>query len=181
MREKLNNERAKKLALALPGAHIERPLGEAKTMKTHPLIKIGNNGKDIAETNYWEMPFEDVPVVVSVNAGAIRLLLPRIYNGHLDDYRSCDHVVMTYGPWLHHSMAVEFMFEDFTDTPYSFHLSVDSFVNGVPSEPQDGEYWDFSIWAKPENEMIKVIERTCYTNKGFHRLPHLKEYKGKKL
>lgn len=140
------------------------------------LLQIANRGMDILDTNYWETPqAQNGTILVSVNAGCIRLLLPNQFKKFIPEYKTVDHVVMTHGPWREVvPLAVEFLLEDFTNSPHCYHLSVEAFVSGVPCVPQPGENWIFAIWALVGDQPTKVFEKICYTNKNVHPLPYLK-------
>ena len=48
------------------------------------MLKIENNGAEIAATNFWNTPMAHAGVVyVSVKAGAFRLLLPAAFEAAL--------------------------------------------------------------------------------------------------
>jgi hypothetical protein len=80
----------------------------------------------------------------------------------VDDMRSAKYVILSRGPWkaMRIPEAVELLFEDETDEPFSMHLSVESF-DLLPSKPLDGQEWVVSVWMLKEGKPKKVLERPC--------------------
>lgn len=141
----------------------------------NPLIIIGNKGQELIETNYWETVCNEKGLVmVTRNAGNLRLLLPDVFATAetLNDYKQADHAVLTTGSWLGNPLVYEIMLEDFSNSPHVFHLMPHVFLEGAPS--LDSDTCRFSVWIKGP---IKVCDMKCYIRKTTHRLPHMKPIK----
>lgn len=136
------------------------------------LIEIRNHGPLIVATNYWETPLEAAGnVFCSVNAGAIRLLVPRSHRLIINQMR-CDsrYAILSRGPWPEMMLdeAVEIMLEDGSDSPFALHLSPQLF-DSLPGEPAAGREWVFSVWDCKRGRPHKALERICY----WRRVPQL--------
>jgi hypothetical protein len=95
----------------------------------------------------------------------------------LDDMRTSRDVVLSRGPWLamHLEEAVEFLFDDGSQSPFALHLSTECF-DALPSEPSKGREWTVSIWIWKEGKPHKAMERICHWRR-VERLPWLKAWK----
>lgn len=134
------------------------------------IIQINNHGQLITSTNYWELPIAG-KVFCSVNAGAIRLLVPRTMRRIIDDMRcGSTHAVLSRGSWPAMGLpdAVEIMLEDGSDDPFALHLSPESF-DFLPAEPAAGKEWTLSVWDLKKGKPHKALERRCY----WRRVPSL--------
>ncbi len=130
-------------------------------MNTH--IVIENHGPLIVSTNYWRTDAAKAgKVYCSCNAGAIRILIPKSQRHMVDEMRSAKYVILSRGPWKANRLneAVELLFEDETQTPFSMHLSVESF-DLLPAKPEPGREWIVSIWLEKDREPKKALERPC--------------------
>lgn len=81
-------------------------------------ITIGNDGPDIAGTNYWASPQATAgKPYFSINAGSIRVLLPDNMTGALKDMRTAKYVILSRGPWpeMGRDEAMEILFEDHSE------------------------------------------------------------------
>ena len=79
------------------------------------IITVSNHGPLIVATNYWDLPLEEAGKIwCSVNAGAIRVLVPRAHRRIIEDMRTARHVVLSRGPWpeVGAPEAVELLFDD---------------------------------------------------------------------
>jgi len=149
-----------------------------------PLIMIQNHGPLIVATNYWASELVVAEkVFASVNAGAIRLLLPPARYGDLESMRPAKYCVLSRGPWaesrgrepvLRIVDAVEILFEDLTDAPYSMQLSHTSF-DLLPGEPTPGREWVLTVWLQKDGRPHKSLERLCHWRR-VPKLPWLKPW-----
>lgn len=124
-------------------------------------ITIQNSGPSIVSTNYWESDLERVgKLYFSVNAGAIRALLPRALFSAIDEWRKCEFVIVSVGPWPELSLpkAVEFLFEDHSATPYVLHLTPQSF-DFIPGDPGPDGDWTFTAWVEHSQRPHCVLEK----------------------
>ena len=90
------------------------------------MLEIENDGQQIQSTNYWDTPLAKAGAFhVSINARCFRLLVPpRHANEVLREVRGSDEVVLTRGalPTAGMMDAVEILFEDHTESPFSLHV-----------------------------------------------------------
>jgi hypothetical protein len=134
-------------------------------------VEIINHGPLIASTNYWTLAVEEAAkVFVSVNAGAIRVLVPRAHRRIIEEMRTGKHCVLSRGPWpaMRLEEAVEIIWDDGTDDPFALHLSPESF-DLLPAEPPEGQEWIVSAWDVKKGKPHKAVERVCH----WRRVPQL--------
>lgn len=127
-------------------------------------IEVRNHGPLITQTNYWQSELAQAgKVFCSVNAGAIRVLLPPSEYSALADMRQAQYCVLSRGPWPAERKpeGVEIVFEDGSDSPYALHLVPDSF-DLLPTEPEAGREWLVSVWTQKDGSPHKALERKCY-------------------
>jgi hypothetical protein len=135
------------------------------------ILEIHNHGPLILATNYWESEYAAAgKFYCSINAGAIRLLVPQSQRLAIENMRAAPQVVLSRGPWPERGLveAVELLFDDGTDNPYALYLSPESF-DLLPAEPESGREWVLSAWTKKKNVPHKAVERLC----RWRRVPRL--------
>ena len=141
------------------------------------MIQITNHGPLITSTNYWDSELASAgKLYVSVNAGAIRVLLPpRLYGG-LADMRAAPECVLSRGPWpeRHEQEGIEIMWDDGSDSPYALHLAPASF-DLLPAEPDAGREWLLTVWTAKDGKPHKSLERKCHWRR-VPRIPWLKPW-----
>lgn len=128
------------------------------------MIQITNHGPLITATDYWQSDLERAgKLFATVNAGAIRLMLPRVHREIINDLRTAKHCVLSRGPWPDEGLfdAVEILFDDGTDDPFAIHLSPESFAL-LPAEPPRKQEWVLSVWDVKRGRPHKALERRCY-------------------
>jgi hypothetical protein len=126
-------------------------------------IAIQNHGPVIISSNYWESELaQQGKIFVSVNAGAIRVLLPPQSYGWLSDMRTARECVLSRGPWPAESKpeGIEIMWDDRSDSPFALHLTPESF-DMLPAEPEAGREWICSTWTAKDGRPHKSLERIC--------------------
>src|SRR5690606_1522619 len=101
------------------------------------LIQIQNDGPLIVATDYWNTPHARRGLFyVSINAGAVRLLVPPPQEGTLADMQTGQYVIVTRGLWNGRD-AMEFLFEDGSDSPYVIYVQVEQ-VDRLPTKEDEG-------------------------------------------
>lgn len=124
-------------------------------MNTH--ILITNCGAEIEQTNYWETTMAKAgKLFCSVNAGAIRILVPPAMAEMIEDWNACEYVIISRGPWpeMGQPDGIELLFEDNGDSPFCLHLTPASF-DLLPGDPGE-KNWIVTAWLPgPE----KVFEK----------------------
>lgn len=128
------------------------------------LIQIANEGQEITSANYWSLDVEQAgKLFVPVNAGAIRVLVPRSQAGIVEDMRPAKECVLSRGPWpaMRLGDAIEIMWDDDSPSPFCLHLSPESF-DMVPGEPTGGREWVISVWVYDQGRPKKAVEHVCH-------------------
>jgi hypothetical protein len=144
-------------------------MGDAATEGT-TMIEVHNHGPLIVATNYWDSDLARAgKVYVSVNAGAIRVLLPPAHYGALADMRAASECVLSRGPWPAEGRreAVEIMWDDGSSAPFTMHVTPESF-DALPGEPEPGREWICSVWTAKDGRPHKALERICHWRRVLH-------------
>lgn len=142
------------------------------------LIEVHNHGPLILSSNYWNSDLAEAgKVFVSVNAGAIRVLLPPSRYGDLSEMRTGNECVLSRGPWpeAYVKEAIEIMWDDGSDSPFALHLTPESF-DMLPGEPEPGREWICSTWVAKDGKPHKSMERICHWRRAA-KLPCLEPWK----
>lgn len=145
-----------------------------------PFIRVRNQGPLILETNYWDSELAQAgKVFVSLNAGAIRLLVPPAAYGMLADMCAAEECVLSRGPWPREGRAeaIEILFDDRSDSPFSLQLTPESF-SGLPGEPPADREWVLSVWIEKDGQPHKEFELVCHWRR-VAELPCLRPWKEK--
>ncbi len=138
------------------------------------VITIGNDGQELAETNYFESEYaRSGKVYMSINAGAFRLLFPDSMLNMLEDMSSAKEVVISLGKWpdAGKHLAFEILFEDFSDNPFCLHIGSEM-IDRIPNDMHRKDETIFTIWTSKG----KVLTLPCYTRK-VNKIPYLKPRK----
>lgn len=138
------------------------------------LIEISNHGPLITSTNYWDSELARAgKLFVSVNAGAIRVLLPPAAYDWLSDMRMGRECVLSRGPWPEQRIdeGIEIMWDDGSDSPFALHLTPNSF-DLLPAEPELGREWVLSVWTAKDGKPHKAMDRKCHWRR-VERIPCL--------
>ena len=128
------------------------------------MIQISNHGPLILRSNYWDSELaREGKLFVSVNAGAIRVLLPPSLYGDLADMRAAPECVLSRGPWPaeHQAEGIEIMWDYGSDAPYALHLTPASF-DLLPAEPEPAREWLLTVWVAKDGQPHKSMERRCH-------------------
>lgn len=124
-------------------------------------IFIGNNGQEIAETNYWATEQAKKGLcLISTNAGAIRLLVPEATRGYLEEMKTGK--CITIEESLHDSRCVDIIFEDGTDMP--FFLAIDK--QQIDRVLSPGKNLTFAVWTERGKEFQLKAEIKKINNNG---------------
>lgn len=141
------------------------------------IIEIHNHGPLIVSSNYWESDLAAAgKLYCSCNAGAIRLLVPPSDRAAIPELRKAGEVILSRGPWPARGLpeAVELLFEDHSDSPWSYQLSPESF-DLLPAEPSPGQEWVLSAWDQKRGRPHKAVERRCLWRRA-PKIPWLKPW-----
>ena len=135
------------------------------------MIETRNHGQLILASSYWGSEHELAgKLFVSVNAGAVRVLIPRALRGIIEECRASRYAILSRGPWPEMSLpdAVEILFEDGSQSPYALTFAPESF-DLLPGEPDSGREWVVALWDSKKGRPHKALERLCH----WRRVPSL--------
>lgn len=128
------------------------------------IITVQNHGPLIERTNYYESALAaSGKLYVSVNAGAIRILLPPSKFRDLTEMRQSKFCILSCGLWPEMGLAeaIEIMFEDYSNSPYALHLAPESF-DALPAKPEPGREWVLYVYTLKAGRLHKSLERKCF-------------------
>jgi hypothetical protein len=100
-------------------------------------ITVDNNGPLLVRTNFWESPVDSQGALFcSVNANAIRLLVPRALEHFIEEMRTGSEVLVTRGDWPAEDRknALELMWEDGSVAPFAIQLCPEQLDRLIPEE-----------------------------------------------
>jgi hypothetical protein len=134
-------------------------------------IVTTNDGPLIISSTYWGSDYDQAgKVFASVNAGTIRILLPRTMHQLALECQGAEYAILSRGPWWEKRLddAIEIVWEDHSDSPYALHLSPSSF-DQMPVEPPAGRQWRIAVWELVAGQPRRACEHPCH----YRRVPHL--------
>lgn len=114
------------------------------------MFRVENNGPDIISTNYWDSEHASKGLFyLSINAGAFRLLVPDAALHVIPEMLTGREAIVSRGPWNAHGgrEAIEILFEDGTDAPYSVCLLTEQ-CDRLPAPRDRNKSFLLSIWTK---------------------------------
>lgn len=100
-------------------------------------ITVDNDGPLLVRTNYWDSPLNrQGALYCSVNAGAIRLLVPKPLEHFIEEMRTGYEVLVTRGDWpkANRKDALELMWEDGSVAPFAIQLCPEQLDRLIPRE-----------------------------------------------
>jgi hypothetical protein len=119
-------------------------------------LTIANDGPQIIATNYWTSAWAHRGALyLSINAGAIRLLMPRGMEGMLDEMRTARECLLSRGPWTQARQGVggdareayELLYEDGSNSPYVLHLGAEQADRLLPAS-ESGRTIVHTVWTR---------------------------------
>lgn len=124
------------------------------------MITIGNDGQNIKATNYWDHPLNARGVVVcSLNAGALRLLIPdSLCEEYLAEMRTGKEVIVSKAPYRGR-MSYEILFEDRTESPFHLIIGENQMVPFEISDTEDGKEVVVSAWSRGLKKELELPGR----------------------
>lgn len=136
------------------------------------ILTIQNDGPQILETNYFETSLaRRGGFYLSINAGAFRLLVPAMNEAAIREFRTAREVIISRGTWQSKE-ALELLFDDHTDNPYSIHIGPGQY-DRLPLPQDAGKPWEFSAWVKHGQELQQAYKSVCHY-RIVKALPYLK-------
>lgn len=131
------------------------------------MIEVRSHGPLILSSTYWGSDLDRAGTLfLSLNAGAVRLLLPSGWEEAVAEMRTGRGVVFSRGPWAldpgRGTDSLELLFEDGTADPYCVHLSAAQ-ADRLPTPEDQGKEWLFTAWTRPRRgKPHKALERPCW-------------------
>jgi len=128
------------------------------------MLVIENDGQNIVSSNFWDTELNDAgKLFVSVNAGAIRVLVAGTKEAAIQDMETAKYCIVSRGPWPEVGVhdAIELMWDDESDCPFAVQLTPAS-CDLLPGEPTGGRTWICSSWILQDGRPTKVVERECH-------------------
>ena len=111
------------------------------------MITISNAGQKIKTTNYWDHEYANKgKIFFSVNAGAIRMLVPETMFHIIPEIETGKKVIISRGPWpdAGRNDAFEVLFEDYSDNPFALHTGLEQWS----PIPKKSSKWLFTAWTR---------------------------------
>jgi hypothetical protein len=118
------------------------------------LLQINNSGQDITSTNYFDSEYNtNGKFLVSLNAGAFRLLVPDAVAGEIcSELASVDHVEIE-----QRGETCSIVLDDGSANPYTIQTTMNAFTPR-PAASDSGREFVFSAWISP---LEKIAELAC--------------------
>ena len=116
------------------------------------MLRIRNEGQNISATNYFRSILaREGLVVLSPNAGAVRLLLPQQLEHRLSEIQHSNEVIISRGPWFGGcNDDIELLFDDNSNNPSCMYISEEQCM----TVPEPG-VWDFTVWTESGGEVFR--------------------------
>lgn len=147
-------------------------------MKKLSFIITENSGPELVSTNFWDAEIGAQKYAFSVNAGCMRLLVPNCHKPSLPDMIGCEYVVASILKNIRtKAFAIELLFEDHSQTPFSIHMCPEACLSLFPLAENSKVPRKMTIWTEGLN---KVAELPIYS-RDVPRLPWLKPLDFSKL
>ena len=137
-------------------------------------LTIENDGPEIVASNFWDSEMaRHGYFFLSINSGAARLLIPDSRISEVKEMETGKLVILSRGLWIKKANALEILFEDGTEEPYSMHLGPEQLDRLIPPS-ESGRDLTFSAWSR---NAIRLFERPAKF-RMVKKLPCLESWKG---
>lgn len=143
-------------------------------------LRIENDGALILRPNFWATEMARAgKFYVSTNAGVFRLIVPQQHVGSVREMRTATTVVVSRGPLTLQEQqvpdALEILFDDGTDDPFSLHLSAGQ-VDRMPLDTDSAQEWGLAVWTHLVGERGRVGLTKPAHYRRVRRLPDLRPW-----
>jgi hypothetical protein len=140
------------------------------------IIKTVNDGRKIADTNYWKSDYaRNGYCYLSINAGAYRLLVPKYGKDWVKECQSAQAVILSRGTAYKYKPpkddALEILFEDNTDSPFTIMISPEQ-MDRMPADEDQGWKGVFHLYFDGSREPVIEFQKVYY--RRVQELPCLK-------
>lgn len=134
------------------------------TDEADELISISNKGPAINASNYWDSPMARAgKYAISTNAGTVRVLVPDNLQQQLADMlRGVSWIEVRALPlaqWPEDGVCTQWLFEDFSSSPYLLALSRGAFLDAIPKHR---EGFTIAFWTRREGLPHLHAELPCH-------------------
>lgn len=140
-------------------------------LKKHTKIFNKYLDKGVVETNYFESTYNMNDLFyMSYNEKCFQLFIPSLLKEKIKEMKTGKYAVLTLGlnPYFNAEM-IELMFEDFTDTPFSIHLSMNQISFKI-----DKNFNKFKFKLIGYTEIGNAIQMDVYVRSDIsYQLPYL--------
>jgi hypothetical protein len=138
-------------------------------------ITISNDGPVLIASNFWQSEWARRGLYfLSINAGAIRLLMPPAMEHALGDMQTAREVILTRGLYEGKDGALELLFDDASDSPYAIFLDpAQADRRWLPSD--EGKRIPFVVYL---HGPLPIWQTTCRLRRT-RQLPYLKAWGAK--
>jgi hypothetical protein len=140
------------------------------------MLKIENDGPLITASTYWRSAYARRGVLyLSVNAGALRILLPPALDTAIPDMATAREIIVSRGPWPTASRpdAIELLFDDGSDAPYAMHVGIEQ-IDRIPPDSESGRTLTVTVWRDGPTMVLERLGRY----RRVSRLPCLEPWSG---
>jgi hypothetical protein len=140
-------------------------------------LVVENDGPLLVGSNYWGLPMARAgKILVSTNAGAFRLMVPRSLEYAIAEMNTARECVVSRGPWPNFPLedGFEILFDDCSANPFALHLSPGSF-DRLPTDEDIGIPWTLAVYTAPRRSgrPHRAFQRPCWYRR-VPRIPWLK-------
>lgn len=140
---------------------------------------IQNDGPLITATDYWQSEYARAGIVyVSINAGALRLLLPHggtVAAELLAAATTARECIISRGLYRGRD-AYELLYEDDTDSPYSLHITIAEQADRTLPASESGRSVAHTIWTRGFRDAPTLAVSLPGRFRAVMTLPHLKPW-----
>lgn len=141
---------------------------------------IENDAALIVSTNFWQTEMARAgKLYLSTNAGTFRLLVPQQHLGTVREMRTARNVVVSRGPMTLEGQrlpdALELLFDDGTDEPFSLHLSPGQ-LDRMPLDSDSTQAWTCTVWVHHVGERGRQVLTKPAHYRRVRRLPDLRPW-----
>lgn len=151
-------------------------------MDLHAAIRTENAGQELTATNFWSTEQAQRGLVyVTINAGAVRILVPpAIEDEVITAARTAQSVLLSRGPWRAHGgrEGVEILLEDGSQSPFAIHVDARQ-CDRRWGAGDHGRELPCSVWVRGEGaDGVRKAAELPGRLRVVQRIPWLKPWGG---
>lgn len=120
------------------------------------VLIITNNDREIESSNYWDGEYAQHGYVFgSINAGALRLLVPDSLVNIIDEMKTAKKVVFYSGKYQGKE-AFQLLFDDMTEEPFILIIDKEQVDRILPRSENNREFV-FSVWTRGPKKVWETM------------------------